>query len=329
MEGRGYTRITNLGVHNINDVYRQWYTGQLSTPIALSLYLRNPSAATEILEIQAPLGVAYGRWILDLSQIGSSWERVTLDHPAVTQANVWVTTASGYTGWFFKLTSGSGVTLDVAQVQQEFADFPTSPIPTDGTTATRQATRLSSSLSTLGVDEVTQDIAFAVSFIAGRDSDADVGYNARLFTLVADADNYLEAYTGAGVVVLKTRSAGANTFPATLTTYSAGDLVTVTVRKSAAGAYIHARNETTGQATSDEHTVAAGQAAFGAALDTVYVGAGNAGGDVEPAMTFVAAKILTGDDMLSDAELAALTADDLRLNQTNYFNRFNLSEVSL
>jgi hypothetical protein len=79
-----------------------------STTVAPQLWIKRVSTSGTV-QIAAPAASANGQWNVDLSAIGSGWVQIKAGAlpTGVTQANAWVTNASGQTGLLFRSSGGS------------------------------------------------------------------------------------------------------------------------------------------------------------------------------------------------------------------------------
>lgn len=87
------------------------------------------------LRIQNPADSGLGMWDMDLSLLSDDWERITLQHPAITETNDYLTNGAGSSGLQF-----IGVTADLLDFyvflpQIEEAAYPTAPITPSTTDA--------------------------------------------------------------------------------------------------------------------------------------------------------------------------------------------------
>lgn len=241
---------------------------------------------------------------------------------------IWLTDTvaanSQYSIWKLLQTNGVGALvgvvgeyLDYAFPQLEVGAFRSSVIPTEGATATRQPTTLSgvpASVWAPGAGAITNDVAFAVSLIRRTPYNVPQGYGRFLCLSSADGNERIEIHNSNGdSTIFTTKYSGGSSIESIGSATAnhqvdIGDPQLLVGRMSSAGFKMWI---TTDVQTTHEETTANWQSDFGAPLTELHIGERNAGGNKVRAEIFNGLKIWTGADVPSDAELAALTADDL------------------
>jgi hypothetical protein len=96
-------------------------------------------SATGALLLSNPGDALLGTWSIDLSLVGSGWERITRSHPAVTITSEFTGTALSTCGLHFRKTASGAISFYVDFSQLELGAFATSPIITTGAAGTRGA----------------------------------------------------------------------------------------------------------------------------------------------------------------------------------------------
>jgi hypothetical protein len=156
------TLVTNLGATGVNDFYSLpggvFTAGQY---IAASCCIKRVST-TGTLRFQNTYEPGNGVWSINLALLGSGWERITSDHPAVTATTPFsgYSSPAGAVGTHFYMASGTGsFYIDCIQLEAGASSAPnvpcTSIIQTFGASVTRAAdnyTFLLSSIPSLGSD---------------------------------------------------------------------------------------------------------------------------------------------------------------------------------
>lgn len=128
-----------------NDIFQQVSGLTADATQSPSFYIKKVTASGT-LEFLNPSSAANGDWDIDLSVLGSGWERITLDHAAVTENVAFTATAGSSAGLHFRSASGELV-FHCWGAQSEEADKPSSHIPTTTASATR-----AKDIRTAGVD---------------------------------------------------------------------------------------------------------------------------------------------------------------------------------
>jgi hypothetical protein len=137
------TKVENLGAKSTDDFFGYANGHAVSVAVAASFYLKkiSPTGTLEVVN-PVPGSGTTGRWVIDLSLVGSGWERMTPDHVAVTEATAWVSHTDGRAGLWLYAPSGS-IDVYLWGVQSESGSYPTSYIPTAGSSVTRNVDTLS------------------------------------------------------------------------------------------------------------------------------------------------------------------------------------------
>lgn len=209
-----------------------------------------------------------------------------------------------------------GRSVLVAGAQHEKGAFATSPIHTEGATATRQPPTLTSSLSALGVDEVVNGIAGAISLYRKTPWDVPQGYGRFISLSSADGNERLDIHPSNGDSTIfatkysggsSVESIGSSTFDHRV---NIDDAQLIVFRHTSSGFKMWITSD---EQTVHEETTAAWQADWASSLVDLYAGSRNGGNNRVKAELFRSIQLWTGDDIPSDVELAALTADDLKM----------------
>ena len=120
-----------------NDLYSTVATVTLNAPDSPSFFI-NKVSTTGTLRVGNPSDSSKGNWYIDLSLVGSGWQRITLGHPSVTVITSFVGNGGG-DGLIFLTQAGGPLSFYLWGAQLEAGSFPTSYIPTVASQVTRAA----------------------------------------------------------------------------------------------------------------------------------------------------------------------------------------------
>jgi hypothetical protein len=128
--------VSGIGADGIDDIY-QAVTVVNTTEYEPSFYIKKiTSSGTLRLKLDGFAGVNYVN--VNLSLVGSGWERIKRGHPAATYQNSYVSNSTD--GYFhFVAPSGGPLSFYLFRNQLEQATFPSSCIPTTDAAVTRHA----------------------------------------------------------------------------------------------------------------------------------------------------------------------------------------------
>jgi len=101
--------------------------------VSPSFYIKTISTTGTLSLQNAVNGTLFGNWSIDLSQLSTtSYERITVDHPAVTVNGAFVADSSGRAGVFFGSVDATVLTFDIDGIQLEEGSEVTTYSPTSG-----------------------------------------------------------------------------------------------------------------------------------------------------------------------------------------------------
>jgi hypothetical protein len=129
--------VAGVGIGG-NDLYQSNVSISAPTRYEISFYIKKVSTSG-VLAVQSPAGPANGSWTVDLSLLGSGWERITRSHAAVTITTEFTGSGGVYNGPYFIASSGGPLSFYLWGLQAEIGSFATSYIPTGAASATRAA----------------------------------------------------------------------------------------------------------------------------------------------------------------------------------------------
>lgn len=93
--------------------YRQTvHGGPENAPVTVSVSV-NVISASGNLRISNPYSGIFGDWVVDVSMLGTGWNRITEDHPAVTVVNPFRFNSTGNGGMQFGTAATSGASIDL------------------------------------------------------------------------------------------------------------------------------------------------------------------------------------------------------------------------
>ncbi len=126
-----------VGANGVDDIRMVLGAGTFSNsvPISPSFFINPVSTTGNISLRQVNGGATLGRWTIDLSLV-SDGDRITKNHPAVTEVVVWVSKSDGNGGLLFSADSGTK-SFQVWGAQLEEADDPSSYIKAEAVAVTR------------------------------------------------------------------------------------------------------------------------------------------------------------------------------------------------
>lgn len=104
------TLFTGVAGAGAGDIFDAGYAGAgrfpNSTALTPSIFIKRISTVGT-LQIQSPIGIANGQWLVNMALLPAGWARITASHPAVTVSNAWVSSATGADGLNIACTSGA------------------------------------------------------------------------------------------------------------------------------------------------------------------------------------------------------------------------------
>ncbi len=203
-------------------------TATISQPIGISLFCKRVDA-TGTLQVRSAFGSPNGLWTVDYSLMGTGWERLTDDHPAVTVNNAWLNFTDGRQSIFIRdTTSGAhDASLWFPQVPDEV--FPSSPIA--------EATTRAADSMTFGAVPTAMRSGRWSTEVTVMHKDADLATSEVMYLYFVDSNNYLAIEEdGAGNVqikwkttsgtVVKTVTYSRDQTPRVTVDFTTGDLLT-------------------------------------------------------------------------------------------------------
>ena len=114
--------ISGLGTSG-NDIYTQTATTALGVATSPSFYI-NRVSTSGVLRVSNPLDSSRGNWHIDLSLVGSGWQRIALGHPAVTVVTSF-TGGGASDGLIFLAQSGGPLSVHLWGAQLELGSTAT------------------------------------------------------------------------------------------------------------------------------------------------------------------------------------------------------------
>ncbi len=275
--------------------------GAVSANVALSLFMKQSSTSGTLRIVNAG-GTSNGQWTVNLANLPTTWTQLTASSSYVTVLNAWKRGSSGQSPVrLYDVDQVTALSWYMEEPQIEENPYPTSPIVTAGSSATRAA----QTLHWNSLTSVTRDLAF-VAEVRAPFSSSTTPNNPYIWTLFGDTSNSFQLFFGAaGNVTIRKRHGGTNVDASASTTWSAGDLLTVTARSTSAGIKVWVKAANGSNADSNSLSTAATGLKVGASGDSAMV----AGQSLRLGKSRIWVTTIPNDTQLADWALNGYTGD--------------------
>lgn len=295
-----------------------WTVGQ-DVAVGVMFKLRSSalSGGRQVRISNAFSGVS-GGWDVDTAQLPeNAYVFLTAAHPAVTVTAPMVVHTDGNFGLSIGTTStGAGsysAYFEGVTIVRGQAFPPMAPIRTNGATAARQPTTLTSALSALGVDEVTNDLDFHVVVRPSFSSAEGAGQYMRALVLHdGSAANLVRVYFAPSGTLLWMQVVSASSVVSNiavdLAAWNRDSEIQIAGNMTTSGGAFRARVD----GGSWVSTTTAYNSGVSSAFTHVNLGHSSVTADRHFTGVIPGLELRTGADVRSDAVLATLTADDLK-----------------